>query len=246
MQYVRLEIFAVFSNLQHAIYKLYTYNIFYELYCMYAYNTIPLLLFFIVMISTDCDSTPAAGTNISFGSANYIFIHPHNSSPSAIVGNMTLFIWLDYITELLGSVGSSGFALQFYFNSLGSLTIEGALGSFRLDDDAVLEVGTGRRQWRHDTSIINNYVIINSTDYNECSSENMTYLNIPIAFTLSKGPRTVGRRQWDIDLRSLALPNLSNENFPSNFTPTIVNVITHPIESKFPTIKFILKSIYLK
>ena len=184
------------------------------------------------MITTDCDGGTPAGTNVSFGSANYTFIHPHSSSPSAIVGNMTLFIRLDYIMELLGGVESSGFALQFYFNSLGSLTIEGALGSFRLDNDAVLEVGTGRRQWRHDTSNINNYVIINSTDYSECSSENITYLNIPIAFSLSKGPRTVGRRQWDIDLRSLALANLSNENFPSNFTSTIVNVITHPIESK--------------
>ena len=181
------------------------------------------------MINTECNGTPA-GTNASFGSANYTFIHPHNSSPGAIVGNMTLFIRLDYIIELLGSVGTSGFALQFYFNSLGSLTIEGALGSFRLDNDAVLEVGIGRRQWRHNMN--NNYVIINSTDYSECSSENMTYLNIPIAFLLSKGPRTVGRRQWDIDLRNLALPNLSNEISPSNFTPTIVNVITYPIESK--------------
>ena len=184
------------------------------------------------MINTECDGTPA-GTNASFGSANYTYIHPHNSSPGAIVGNITLFIRLDYIIELLGNVEYSGFALQFYFNSLGSLAIEGAVGSFRLDNDAVLEVGIGHRQWRHDTSNMNNnYVIINSTDYSECSSENMTYLNIPVAFLLSKGPRTVGRRQWDIDLMSLALPNLSNEISPSNFTPTIVNVITHPIESK--------------
>ena len=183
------------------------------------------------MINTECDGTPA-GTNASFCLATYTFIHPHNSSPSAIVGNMTLFIRLDYIKGLLGSFESSGFALQFFFNSLGSLTIEGSLGSFRLDNDAVLEVGTGRRQWRHDTSNINNYIIINNTDYSECSSENITYLNIPIAFLLSKGPRTVGRRQWDIDLRSLALPNYSNEISPSNFTPAIVNVITHPIESK--------------
>ena len=183
------------------------------------------------MISTECDGTPA-GTNASFGSANYTFLHPHNSSPSAIVGNMVLFIRMEYVIELLGSVGSSGFGLQFYFiNSLGSLTIEGVSDPFTLDDDALLEVGTGRRQWRHDTSNFNNYVVINSTDYSECSSENMTYLNIPIAFSLIKGPRTVGRRQWDIDLRSLALPNLSNEVFLPNFTPTIVDVITHPIES---------------
>ena len=184
------------------------------------------------MISTDCDGGTLAGAKISFGSANYTFIHSHNSSPSTIVGNMTLFIRLEYIMGHLGNVISSGFALQFYFNSLGFLTIEGTLGSFRLDNDAVLEVGIGRRQWRHDISNLNNYVIINSTDYIECLSENMTYLNIPIAFLLSKGPRTIGRRQWDIDLRSLALVNLSNEIFPSDFTPTIVNVITHPIESK--------------
>ena len=193
------------------------------MYVLY-YNSIA-----VAMITTECDGTPA-GTNASFGSANYTFVHPHDSSSGAIVGNMTLFIRLKYIMELLGSVGTSGFALQFFFNSLGSLTIEGA--SFRLDNDAVLEVGIGRRQWRHDTSNMNNYVIINNTDYSECSSENMTYLNILIAFKLSKGPRTVGRRQWDIDLRSLALPNLSNEISPSNFTPTIVNVITYPIESK--------------
>ena len=134
---------------------------------------------------------------------------------------------------LLVSVGSSGFALQFNFiNLLGSLTIEGALSSIRLDDDAVLEVGTGRQQWRHNTSNMNNYVIINSTDYSECLSENMTYLNIPIAFLLSKGPRTVGKRQWEIGLSNLALANFSNEVFPSSFIPTTVNVITHPIESK--------------
>ena len=50
--------------------------------------------------------------------------------------------------------------------------IEGVLIPFILDDDAVLEVRTGHRQWRHDTSKLNNYIIINSTDYSECSSEN--------------------------------------------------------------------------
>ena len=187
----------------------------------------------LLILSTDCDGGTPAGSNISFGSANYTFIHPHNSSPSAIVGNMALFIRLEYIIELLGSVGSSGFVLRFYFiNLLGSLTIEGALGSFDLDDDAVLQVGTGRRQWRNNASNLNNYVIIDSTDYSECLSENITYLNIPVAFLLSKGPRTVGRRQWDIDLISLALANFSNEVFLLSFTPTVVNVITHPIESE--------------
>ena len=189
--------------------------------------------FVIIMISTECDGGTPAGSNFSFGSATYTFTHPHNSSPNAIVGNMTLFIRLNYIMELLGSVGSSGFALQFdFFSLLGFLMIEGVLNPFRLDDDAVLEVGTGRRQWRHNTSNLNNYVIINSTDYSECSSENMTYLSIPVAFLLSKGPRTVGKRQWDINLRSIALANFSNEVFLSSFTRTIVNVITHPIESE--------------
>ena len=181
---------------------------------------------------TECDGGTPAGSNISFGSANYTFIHPHNSSPSEIVGNMALFIRLEYIIELLGSVGSSGFALRFNFILLGSLTIEDALDSFELDDDAVLQVGIGRRQWRNNASNLNNYVIIDSTDYSECLSGNMTYLIIPVAFLLSKGPRTVGRRQWNIDLRSLALANFSNEVFLLSFTPTIVNVITHPIESK--------------
>ena len=188
------------------------------------------LVFVIVMITAECDGGTPAGTDVSFGSANYTFIHPHNSSPSTIVGNMTLFIRLEYIMELLGNVGSSGFALQFKFNSLGYLTIEGVL--ITLDNDAVLEVGAGRRQWRNNASDVNSYVIITSTDYSECSSENTTYLNIPIAFLLSKGPRTVGKRQWEIDLSNLALANFSNEIFPSNFTPTTVNVITHPIESK--------------
>ena len=189
------------------------------------------MYFLIVMITTECDGGTPAGTNASFASANYIFVHLHNSLPSTIVGNMTLFIRLEYIMELLGNVRSSGFALQFNFNSQqGDLTIEGVL--ITLDDDAVLEVGAGRRQWRNNASDVNSYVIINSTDYSECSSENTTYLNIPIAFLLSKGPRTVGRRQWEIDLSNLALANLSNEIFPSDFTPTTVNVITYPIESK--------------
>ena len=73
--------------------------------------------------------------------------------------------------ELLGGVQSSGFALQFYFNSLGSLTIEDAMSPFILDNDAVLEVGTGHRQWRNNDSNLNNYVIINSilqTTVNVC------------------------------------------------------------------------------
>ena len=161
-----------------------------------------------------------------FDSSNYTFTHPHNTSPSTGVGNMTLLINSQYITDNLGNVSSLNLNLTFLSGN-GILLVDGLVTlekGYSLDNDAVLEIGGEGRRWRPNSGSF----VITSTDYSICSSGNTSYWSIPVVFLLTKGPRTVGTRRWVIEVPSIA--NLIIEVDTFNFTSPTIDVVTNPIE----------------
>ena len=174
--------------------------------------------------ATGCSVSPA--DNVVFDSSNYTFTHPYNTSPSTGVGNMTLFIRQQYITDNFGNVSSLALNLM-SSDGNGKLLVDGLveLGmGYSLDNDAVLEIGGEGRQWRPSTSSF----VINSADYSICSSGNTSYWSIPVVFLLTKGPRTVGTRRWVVGVSSIA--NSITEVDLFNFTSPTIDVVTNPIK----------------
>ena len=194
---------------------------------MQVYTCIYLYYFFSATV--DCIGSPT--DNVAFDSSNYVFIHPYTTSPSTGVGNMTLFIGQQYITDNLGNVSTLHVALKFMSSDgNGILLVDGLveLGmGYSLDNDAVLEIGREGRQWRPNSG---SFVITNA-DYSICSSGNTSYWSIPVVFLLTKGPRTVGTRRWAIEVSSIAdNDNVSSKVDTFNFTTPIINVITEPFK----------------
>ena len=184
-------------------------------------------VFYFYSATVDCIGSPI--DNVAFDSSNYTFIHPYTTSPSTGVGNMTLFIRQQYITDNFGNVLS--LALNLIFSSgNGILLVDGLveLGKgYSLDNDAVLEIGGEGRQWRPNSGSF----VITSADYSICSSGNTSYWSIPVVFLLTEGPRTVGTRRWVIDVSSIAdNDNVSNKVDTFNFTTPTIDVITEPFE----------------
>ena len=158
-----------------------------------------------------------------------MFTHPYNTSPITGVGNMTLFIRQQYITDNFGNVSS--LALDFMFSSgNGILLVDGLVTlekGYPLDNDAVLEIGGEDRQLKSKSS----NVIITSADYSTCSSGNTSYWSVPVVFLLTKGPKTFGTRRWVIDVSSIAdNDNVSNKVETFNFTSPTIDVVTEPFE----------------
>ena len=174
--------------------------------------------------ATGCSVSPT--DNVAFDSSNYTFTHPYNSSPSTGVGNMTLFIRQQYITDNLGNVSSLNLSLVFSSGN-GILLVDGLMTlerGYSLDNDAVLEIGREGWQWRPNSGSF----VITSADYSICSSGNTSYWSIPVEFLLTKGPRTVGTRRWVVELSSIA--NSITEVDLFNFTSPRIEVVTNPIE----------------
>ena len=190
---------------------------------MQVYTCIICINFFSATV--DCIGSPT--DNVAFDSSNYTFIHPYNTSPSTGVGNMTLFIRQQYITDNFGNVSSLALNLM-SSDGNGKLLVDGLveLGmGYSLDNDAVLEIGGEGRQWRPSTSSF----VINSADYSICSSGNTSYWSIPVVFLLTKGPRTFGTRRWVIEVSSIA-DNDNVSNKVETFASPTINVVTEPFE----------------
>ena len=139
---------------------------------------------------------------------------------------MTLFISQQYITDNFGNVSALNLSLTFSSGN-GILLVDGLVElekGYPLDNDAVLEIGEGRRQWR----LSSDSFIITSADYSICSSGNTSYWSIPVVFLLNKGPRTIGTRRWVIEVSSIANSNIEVDTF--KFTSPTIDVVTNPIE----------------
>ena len=175
------------------------------------------------MYDAGCPGSPQL--DLTFNKLNYAFEHPYTSNSSTPVGNLTLFIRKDFFTEKFGNRTSIG--LNFLFIERGYLAIDGVEWDFPIDDDGTLGIGTQHRIW---TQQIMAEVTINSTEYEECISEDTVYLSIPVVFLLQKGPRVVGRRRWHIDLLTISSGEMTMD--VAHFNTTVVTVVAKPVQSK--------------
>ena len=186
-------------------------------------NTCTVTMIKFYSATVDCIGSPI--DNVTFDSSSYTFIHPYTTSPSTGVGNMTLFIRQQYITDNLGNVSSLNLTLVFASGN-GILLVDGLVTlerGYSIDNDAVLEIGGEGRQWRPNSGSF----VITSADYSICSSGNTSYWSIPVVFLLTEGPRTVGTRRWVIDVSSIA----NSITGADTLTSIIIDVVTNPIES---------------
>ena len=176
---------------------------------------------YVCVYDAGCPGSPQVV--VTFNELNYTFEHPYTSTSSTPVGNLTLLIQKDFFTENFGN--KTSISLNFFYDVGGYLAIDDAEGVFPIDDDGALGVGTQRRLWTHQMTT----VTINSTEYTECISEDTVYLSVPVVFLLQKGPRVVGRRRWEIDLKTIASGEMTME---INFNRIVVTVVAKPVQSK--------------
>ena len=172
---------------------------------------------------TGCPGSPQF--NLTFNELNYTFEHPYTSTSSTPVGNLTLLIRKDFFTENFGN--KTSISLNFFFIERGYLAIDGVDSVFPIDDDGTLGIGTQHRIWTHQMMA---EVTINSTEYEECISEDTVYLSIPVVFLLQKGPRVVGRRRWRIDLLTISSGEMTMD--VAHFNTAVVTVVAKPVQSK--------------
>ena len=166
----------------------------------------------------DCSGSPQF--DLTFNNLNNTFVHRHDSDSSTPIGNLTLFIRKQFLTGNFGN--KTLISLNFFFIERGFLVTDGML--FPIDDDGALGIGSNHQLW---TPEMMNEVTINSTEYSECMSGNTSYLSIPMAFLLLKGPRVVGTRRWVIDLSRIGSGGMSME--VEFFNVTVVTVIANPV-----------------